>query len=163
LSARLQPFAGFPSCRFGRATWSRRMYEEQVKVASRSQIAREPLEAVRSIMLSSYEVLIAPGLMSAYFDWQGARGVQAQRPRSLPSTHSRAASNSIRGVKRYASSSSTRWLAATAPDSDTPAWLIMPMLSYTQTSTEGLAGSIMLATGGLADVWRKARRSVAQT
>jgi TetR/AcrR family tetracycline transcriptional repressor len=52
----------------------------EVKVPSRSQIAREPLEAVRSIMLSSYEVLIAhPGLMSAYFDRQGARGVQAQQ------------------------------------------------------------------------------------
>jgi AcrR family transcriptional regulator len=52
----------------------------EVKVPSPSQIEREPLEAVRSIMLSSYEVLIAhPGLMSAYFDRQGARGIQAQR------------------------------------------------------------------------------------
>ena len=52
----------------------------EVKVPSPSQIAREPLEAVRSIMLSSYDVLIAhPGLMSAYFDRQGARGVRAQR------------------------------------------------------------------------------------
>ena len=52
----------------------------EVKVPSRSHIEREPLEAVRAIMLSSYEVLIAhPGLMSAYFDRQGARGIQAQR------------------------------------------------------------------------------------
>jgi TetR/AcrR family transcriptional regulator, tetracycline repressor protein len=52
----------------------------EVKAPTPSQIAREPLEAVRSIMLASYEVLIAhPGLMSAYFDRQGARGVQAQR------------------------------------------------------------------------------------
>lgn len=52
----------------------------EVQLPSDSAVASDPLSAVRSIMLASYDVLLAhPGLMPAYLERQGARGVQAQR------------------------------------------------------------------------------------
>ena len=43
-------------------------------------LRRDPWGAVRAIRLDSYDVLLAhPGLVPAYLDRQGARGVQARR------------------------------------------------------------------------------------
>ena len=91
MSARCSRSAGLPSCRFGQGYLVATNVRGEFKVASRSQIAREPLEAVRSIMLSSYEVLIArPGLMSGLLRLAGCSRGASAAPRSLPSTHSRA-------------------------------------------------------------------------
>ncbi|MGF1646092.1 MAG: TetR/AcrR family transcriptional regulator [Kineosporiaceae bacterium] len=52
----------------------------EVPLPSDESVAGDPLGAVRSIMLDSYDVLLAhPGLMPAYLDRQGARGVYARR------------------------------------------------------------------------------------
>lgn len=51
-----------------------------VAVPAEEEVRRDPWGAVRAIMLDSYDVLLAhPGLVPAYLDWQGARGVQARR------------------------------------------------------------------------------------
>ncbi len=51
-----------------------------VAVPAEEEVRRDPWGAVRAIMLDSYDVLLAhPGLVPAYLDRQGARGVQAQR------------------------------------------------------------------------------------
>jgi TetR/AcrR family transcriptional regulator, tetracycline repressor protein len=52
----------------------------EVALPAEEDLRRDPWGAVRAIMLDSYDVLLAhPGLMPAYLDRQGARGVQAQR------------------------------------------------------------------------------------
>jgi AcrR family transcriptional regulator len=52
----------------------------QVHRPAEKDLAANPTGAVRDIMLSSYDVLVAhPGLMPAYLERQGARGVQAQQ------------------------------------------------------------------------------------
>jgi AcrR family transcriptional regulator len=51
-----------------------------VAVPAEEEVRRDPWGAVRAIMLDSYDVLLAhPGLVPAYLDRQGARGVQARR------------------------------------------------------------------------------------
>jgi TetR/AcrR family transcriptional regulator, tetracycline repressor protein len=51
-----------------------------VPLRTAEDIERDPWGTVRSVMLDSYDVLLAhPGLLPAYLDRQGARGVQAQR------------------------------------------------------------------------------------
>lgn len=51
-----------------------------VALPAGAAVAADPIGAVRAIMLDSYDLLVAhPGLMPAYLDRQGARGVQAQR------------------------------------------------------------------------------------
>ena len=51
-----------------------------VAVPADEEVRRDPWGAVRAIMLDSYDVLLAhPGLVPAYLDRQGARGVQARR------------------------------------------------------------------------------------
>src|SRR6476619_4443132 len=51
-----------------------------VALPAEDDLRRDPWGAVRAIMLASYDVLLAhPGLLPAYLDRQGARGVQAQR------------------------------------------------------------------------------------
>ena len=51
-----------------------------VAVPAEEEVQRDPWGAVRAIMLDSYDVLLAhPGLVPAYLDRQGARGVQARR------------------------------------------------------------------------------------
>ncbi len=52
----------------------------EVALPAEEDLRRDPWGAVRAIMLDSYDVLLAhPGLVPAYLDRQGARGVQAQR------------------------------------------------------------------------------------
>ena len=51
-----------------------------VAIPADEEVRRDPWGAVRAIMLDSYDVLLAhPGLVPAYLDRQGARGVQARR------------------------------------------------------------------------------------
>ena len=51
-----------------------------VAVPGEEEVRRDPWGAVRTIMLDSYDVLLAhPVLVPAYLDRQGARGVQARR------------------------------------------------------------------------------------
>ena len=51
-----------------------------VTLPAEEDLRRDPWGAVRAIMLNSYDVLLAhPGLVPAYLDRQGARGVQARR------------------------------------------------------------------------------------
>ena len=51
-----------------------------VAIPSEEDLRRDPWGAVRAIMLHSYDELLAhPGLLPAYLERQGARGVQAQR------------------------------------------------------------------------------------
>jgi len=51
-----------------------------VAVPAEEEVRRDPWGAVRAIMLDSYDVLLAhSGLVPAYLDRQGARGVQARR------------------------------------------------------------------------------------
>lgn len=52
----------------------------EVQLPTEEDVECDPWGAVHAVMLNSYDVLLAhPGLMSAYLDRQGARGVQAQR------------------------------------------------------------------------------------
>ena len=52
----------------------------EVALPAEEDLRRDPWGVVRAIMLDSYDVLLAhPGLVPAYLDRQGARGVQAQR------------------------------------------------------------------------------------
>lgn len=52
----------------------------EVALPTEDDLERDPTAAVRAIMLTSYDVLVAhPGLMPAYLERQGARGVQARR------------------------------------------------------------------------------------
>jgi len=52
----------------------------EVRLPFAGEVARDPLGAVRAIMLASYDVLLRhPGLMPSYLDRQGSRGVQAQQ------------------------------------------------------------------------------------
>lgn len=52
----------------------------EVPVPAPDAVRGDPAEAVRALMLDCYDVLLRhPGLMPAYLDRQGARGVQAQR------------------------------------------------------------------------------------
>jgi TetR/AcrR family tetracycline transcriptional repressor len=52
----------------------------EVAFPSEATLRRHPAEAVRDLMLDSYDVLLRhAGLMPSYLDRQGARGVQARR------------------------------------------------------------------------------------
>ena len=52
----------------------------EVALPSEEDLRRDPWGVVRAIMLDSYDVLLAhSGLVPAYLDRQGARGVQARR------------------------------------------------------------------------------------
>jgi TetR/AcrR family transcriptional regulator, tetracycline repressor protein len=51
-----------------------------VALPSEATLHRDPVQAVHDLMLDSYDVLLRhPGLMPAFLDRQGARGVQARR------------------------------------------------------------------------------------
>jgi TetR/AcrR family tetracycline transcriptional repressor len=52
----------------------------EVPLQSEASARLDPVTALRTLMLDSYDVLLRhPGLMPFYLDRQGARGVQAQR------------------------------------------------------------------------------------
>lgn len=52
----------------------------EVELPVCDELSSDPVGVVRTIMTRSYDVLLAhPGLMPAYLDRQGARGIQAQR------------------------------------------------------------------------------------
>ncbi|HYO38058.1 MAG TPA: TetR/AcrR family transcriptional regulator [Nocardioidaceae bacterium] len=56
----------------------------EVPQPSVATVLRDPVTALRSLMLDSYDVLVRhPRLMPSYLDRQGARGVQAQRLGSI--------------------------------------------------------------------------------